>query len=158
MSARTHAKTNVIKRLFCASVTPMVSDPGSLTFAPDSITIDLDRAPELAAEGGALRLEGDEVPDRIIVVHGIDDRYYAYGNHCACGGFRIDPVPGERKIRCCTLGRSTFDYEGNRISGSAKDPLTTYPVVCEGSTVRIDLAGKREGGGAAKTKPRAAAR
>jgi nitrite reductase/ring-hydroxylating ferredoxin subunit len=158
MTARTHAKTNVIKRLFCISVTSPVSDPGSLTFAADSITIDLGRAPELAAEGGAMRLESESLPDRIIVVHGIDDQYYAYGNHCACGGFRIDPVPGERKIRCCTLAQSTFDYEGNRLSGSAKDPLTTYPVTCEGPTVRIDLAGKREGGGAAKTKPRSTPR
>jgi nitrite reductase/ring-hydroxylating ferredoxin subunit len=152
MTAPTHAKTNVIKRLFCISVTPTAADPGGVTFAADAVTIDLGRAPELANEGGALRLEGEQVPDRIIVVHGIDDRYYAYGNHCACGGFRIDPVPGERKMRCCTLAQSTFDYEGNRLSGSAKDPLTTYPVTLEGRTVRIDLANKREGGGAAASR------
>jgi len=149
MDPITPARTNVLKRLFCISVTPLASDPRCLTVTAEAVTIDLDRAPELAAPGGSLRLESDLVPDRIIVVHGVDGRFYAYANHCACGGFRIDPVPGEPKIRCCTLAQSTYDYEGSRISGPAKDSLTTYPVTAEGTTLRIDLANKREGGGAA---------
>jgi len=141
MDPITPARTNVLKRLFCISVTPLASDPRCLTVTAEAVTIDLDRAPELAAPGGSLRLESDLVPDRIIVVHGVDGRFYAYANHCACGGFRIDPVPGEPKIRCCTLMQSTFDYSGKQLKGTAKTDLDVLPVKRDGDAVRIDLAG-----------------
>jgi nitrite reductase/ring-hydroxylating ferredoxin subunit len=142
-------RTNPLFRLFCRTMSPLPSDAAGHRLEGDTLVLDLARCPELAQPGGALRLESPPLPDRILVVHGVDGELHAYRNHCACGGFRIDPVPGEPKIRCCTLAQSTYDYEGSRISGPAKDSLTTYPVTAEGRTLRIDLANKREGGGAA---------
>lgn len=106
-----------------------------------TLVLALDRAPELLLRGGALRLESERLPDRVLVVHGVDGVYRAYRNHCACGGFRVDPVPSEEKIRCCTLMQSTFDYEGRRLSGSAKKDLDVLPVEKTEGTLRIDLRG-----------------
>ncbi len=54
--------------------------------------------------------------------------FRAYKNNCACSGWRLDPVDGEEKVRCCTLASSTYDYDGKRLSGPAKKDLETYPV------------------------------
>lgn len=152
MAAKAQGTTNALKRLFCISVTPKLTDPAGLASTPEALTIDLDRAPELESPGGALRIEGRGAPDRLIVVHGVDGRFYAFANHCACSGFRIDPVPGEPKMRCCTLGQSTFDYEGRSQSERLEHSLTTYPVTRDGSTLRVDLAGRRDGSGGAKPR------
>jgi hypothetical protein len=39
---------------------------------------------------------------------------------------KIDPIPGEEKLRCCSIGHSEFDLEGNVIKGRAKDKLKQY--------------------------------
>ena len=102
--------------------------------------MDLSRAPELAPPGGALRLEDAGLSDRLLLVHGQDGQYRCYANHCACSGFRVDPVPGRDAIQCCTLGRSSYDLSGTRISGPAKHGLTTFPVAQAEGTLRIDLS------------------
>jgi nitrite reductase/ring-hydroxylating ferredoxin subunit len=127
--------------MFCISMSPLPKDPGCQSATAERLEIELERAPELAAPGGALRLEGEGLPDRILVVHCTDGRFRAYRNHCACGGFRVDPVPGEEKIRCCTLMQSTYDYEGRRLSGSAKKDLDLLPLEQVEGTLKIDLTG-----------------
>lgn len=134
-------RTNPILRMFCCSMSPPPQDAACRSLSGDTLVITLAHAPELAAPGGALRLEGDDLPDRILVVHGLDGRFRAYRNHCACGGFRVDPVPNEEKIRCCTLMQSTYDYEGHRLSGSAKKDLDLLPLEHAEGILRIDLTG-----------------
>jgi cytochrome b6-f complex iron-sulfur subunit len=134
-------RTNPLFRLFCRSMSPLPTDPSGHRLEGQTLVLDLARCPELAQQGGALRIEEPGLPDRIIVVHGIDGELHAYRNHCACGGFRVDPVPGERKIRCCTLAQSTYDYDGKFLKGTAKKDLDVLPVTRAGQTARIDLAG-----------------
>jgi len=129
----------LIKRVFGISVTPTPADPGCFTAQDGTILLDLSRAPELTAAGAAVRLESADLPDRLMVMHGIDGIYRAYTNHCACAGWRIDPVPGEHKVRCCTLAQSTYDYDGKKLSGSAKGDLTTHAVVEDGGKLTITL-------------------
>lgn len=132
--------TNAFKRLFARSMTPKPSDEGCWAYDGQTLTVLLDRAPELKHRGGALQLDDKTLPDRILLVHGIDDDYYVYANHCACGGFRIDPVPGEEKIRCCTLMKATYTYAGDALSDHVEKGLTVYPVMREGSCLQIDLS------------------
>lgn len=134
-------RTNPLKRMLCLSMSPPPKDAACRARSGDTLVITLERTPELAAPGGALRLEGEDLPDRILVVHCLDGRFRAYRNHCACGGFRVDPVPDEEKIRCCTLMQSTYDYEGHRLSGSAKKDLDLLPLEQAEGTLRIDLTG-----------------
>lgn len=133
-------KTNAMKRLFARSMTPEPRDEGCWTYENQTLTVWLDRAQELKPKGGALRLDDKALPDRILVVHGIDENYYVYANHCACGGFRIDPVPGEEKIRCCTLMKATYTYAGDALSDHVDKGLTVYPLMREGNCLRVDLS------------------
>ena len=76
-----------------------------------------------------MRLEGRALSRRVLIVHGVDGQLRAFPNRCThAGGRRLDPVPGESVIRCCSVGQSVFDYEGRRLSGSAQEPLTPLRV------------------------------
>ncbi len=122
----------------CATHEP--ADPGCWEVANGRVLIDLARAPELAAPGGALRLEGRSLPNRVLIVRGERGEFRAYVNGCTHGGRRLDPVPGEDTIQCCSVGKSTFDSEGNVIFGPAKQALTRLAVEPEESRLVVSLS------------------
>lgn len=129
------------KRLFGICETREPSDAGCWTCVEDRLEIMLDRAPELADAGGAIRLEGPSLPCRVLVVHGQDGSFHAFPNRCThIGHRRLDPLPGEAKVRCSSIGKSTFDYEGQRLSGSATQPIKPLRVEMESGKliVRFD--------------------
>ena len=130
----------LLKRIFGISVTATPADEGCFTVREGVVELDLARATELSVPGAALRLESPDLQDRLMVLHGLDGTYRAYTNRCACAGWRIDPVPGEHKVRCCTLAQSTYDYDGKKLSGSAKGDLTTHPVEVAEDKLTITLA------------------
>jgi len=120
-------------------MSPAPADPECWSYSKPRLTVTLERAPELSLPGSALRVEDKRLPDRVLIVHGIDGAFHAYANHCSCGGFRVDPVPGEEKIRCCTLGMSTFEYAGASLTKRLDHGLTVYPVERGGDTLTVDL-------------------
>lgn len=110
----------------CSTRPPV--DASSWTHGDGKVIVDLARASELQNPGGAIRLEGNGFLDRVLVVHGHDGVFHAYHNDCPHGGRRIDPVGGEARLECCSVGKSTFDYNGTLLSGSAKGNLRVYPL------------------------------
>lgn len=128
----------IIKRLLGICATQLPVNAGCWTYAGGKLEVSLDKAPELSQKGGAVRLEGPSLPKRVLVVHGQDGQFHAFPNRCThIGHRRIDPVPGEDKIRCCSVGKSTFDYSGKRLSGSAKESLVPLAVESDGSKLVI---------------------
>jgi cytochrome b6-f complex iron-sulfur subunit len=101
--------------------------------------IRLGEAAALAPVGGAVRLEGNGLASSVLVIHADADEYLAFENRCTHGGRRLDAVPGKQELRCCSVGHSTFDYQGNKLSGSAKGPLTVYPVQKQGEELIVTL-------------------
>jgi hypothetical protein len=136
--------TNIFQRLFCVTISPLPSDTGCFAVDGDRLTILIDRAPELAPAGGALRIEDARLPDRVLVVHGEDGQLRAFRNRCACGGFRIDPVPGQQKIRCCTPMQSSYDYAGSPLSRTVNRSLDVLPSTVEGTTLTVDIRALRQ--------------
>jgi nitrite reductase/ring-hydroxylating ferredoxin subunit len=134
------AKRRFHQRLFCIPATPEPTSAAAWSYDRGVLRVDLSAMPELSAPDSAVRCESELLPDRVLLVHGIDDSFHAYSNHCGCGGFRIDPVPGEEKIRCCTLMQSTFDYAGNILSGSAKNSLVVYPLERDGDMLTVTVS------------------
>ncbi len=41
-------------------------------------------------------------------------------------GRKLDAEPDGETLRCCSVNHSTFDYEGNKLSGPAKGPIQVY--------------------------------
>lgn len=131
-------QTDFFDRLQGISDTPMLDDPDAWRYAGNTLTLALDRIPDLAAAGSAVQLDDDAVPEPLLIVHGADDAYYVYVNKCPHGKRKIDPVSG--KLECTSLSKSTFDYSGAVLSGPAETALTTYTVAQNGTELVVTLA------------------
>ncbi len=131
----------ILKRLLGICATQVPANSGCWSYAGGKLVVILDKAPELSRKGGAIRLEGPSLPKRVLVVHGQDGAFHAFPNRCThIGHRRIDPVPGEDKIRCCSVGKSTFEYSGRLISGSAKESLEPLALESDGTKLVISIS------------------
>ena len=72
-------------------------------------------------------------------MHGEDGEYYAFKNRCTHAKRRLDPVSGTPNVQCCSVGKSTFEYDGKVVSGSAKKNLTIYSITVEDGKLVIGL-------------------
>ena len=132
-------KRNIFQRIFGISATALPQDPDCWTYADGRVQIDLDRAPELARPGGAVRLEKKDLPERVLVVHGDDGTFHAFANRCRHMGRRLDPVPGTETVQCCSVSKSTYDYQGKMLTGAAKGPVAVYAVAADDGKLTIRL-------------------
>jgi nitrite reductase/ring-hydroxylating ferredoxin subunit len=135
----TTLKRSILQRLFGIPATKLPGDPGCWTYTGGKLVIELDRALELAKPGGALRLEGKNLPERLLVVRGDDDNFYAFQNRCRHMGRRLDPVPGTSTVQCCSVGKSTYAYDGKVLYGSAKKAVKTYNLQAQDRQLIITL-------------------
>lgn len=92
------------------------------------VQVKLSQMPEPLPKGGAVYLKGGGLSKPVLLLRTEDDRYLAFEDRCTHFGRKLDPVPGEAKLRCCSLFHSTYDLEGKNISGAAKMPITRYAV------------------------------
>ncbi|ADK86397.1 Rieske (2Fe-2S) iron-sulfur domain protein [Desulfarculus baarsii DSM 2075] len=130
----------VFARVFGLCQTRPPADAGCWSFDRDKVVVDLNRAPELAVSGGAVRLEGGGLPWRVLVFRDQDGVLRAVINRCAHAGRRLDPVAGGQALQCCSLGRSTFDVDGQRLGGPAKGGVRALAAVVDANFLAIDLA------------------
>ena len=131
----------ILKRIFGICATQVPANSGCWSYAGGKLEVSLDKAPELSQKGGAIRLEGGPLPKRVLVVHGQDGEFHAFPNRCThLGHRRIDPVAGEDKIQCCSVGKSTFDYSGKLLSGSATESLEPLTIESEGDKLVISVS------------------
>jgi nitrite reductase/ring-hydroxylating ferredoxin subunit len=137
------------KRLFGICRTRPPRDPGCWSNQINQVIVDLAKAPELKQPGGAIRLEGQGLANRVLVMRGDDGDFHAFVNKCSHGGRRLDPKPGSSTVECCSVGKSVFTYGGERVSGSAKEPIVTLPVREESGRVIVSLV---PGAGGSKKK------
>ncbi|MBN1654449.1 MAG: Rieske 2Fe-2S domain-containing protein [Deltaproteobacteria bacterium] len=127
------------QRLFGICQTNPPADPSCWNVTGSTLTVDLQKSPELAASGGAIRIDGRGIDKRVLVFKGDDDQYHALINRCGHGGRRLDPMLGEGTVQCCSIGKSTYDYCGKRLSGSSRKDIRALELKHEGSTLTIDL-------------------
>jgi nitrite reductase/ring-hydroxylating ferredoxin subunit len=132
-------KRNIVQRILGIPATRPPADGGCWTYANGEIVVDLSRAPELSGLGSGVRIESDDLPERVLLVHGVDGTYRAYRNRCGHGGRRVDPCSGEPNVQCCSVGKATYDYSGTIIEGPAKEPLVVYPVEVDGAKLKVLL-------------------
>ncbi len=129
-----------LKRLFgiCETATP--KDPQAWSIQNGCVRIDLSRMPEINTSGSGVRLEGQGLDPRLLVLHGDDGQYHAIANRCTHMGRRIDIIAGSNTIQCCSVSKSTFTYDGQPVGGAAKKPVKAYPVAKDGETLTISLS------------------
>jgi len=115
-------------------------DNGLWQLDGSKVKINLDKVPNLSQNDGAVYLKEGGLEDPVLVVRNSDNEFMALKNKCTHGGRKIDPVPGENKLKCCSIGHSTFDKKGNVISGPAEGLLTIYKVTKDGNSLEIEMA------------------
>ena len=134
-------KRNIFQRIFGIPATSKPRDPQSWSYSGGKLSIDLKKAAELKSSGDALRFEGDNLPARVLVVFGEDGRFHAFQNRCThLGHRRLDPVPGTNTVQCCSVNKSTYEYDGKNIHGPAPRPVVTYPAEVDGDTLVVTLS------------------
>jgi nitrite reductase/ring-hydroxylating ferredoxin subunit len=128
------------QRIFGVPATSKPADPQCWSFSDGKILIDLNRATELKKPGGALRLENAGLPIRVLVMRGDDGKFHAFHNRCThIGHRRLDPVPGTGTVQCCSVGKSTYAYDGKKIYGAPTGPIKTFKVEAEGKRLIVFL-------------------
>jgi nitrite reductase/ring-hydroxylating ferredoxin subunit len=130
----------ILKKIFGICETKKPEDPGCWIISGGRVEIDLKRAGELSRQGGAIRLEGKSLVDRILVIRGENGLFYAYKNKCTHMGRRIDPVSGSQHIRCCSVMGSRFGITGEVLSGPANGALKNFEVKIENNKLNIYIS------------------
>jgi Rieske Fe-S protein len=106
----------------------------------DAVRVKLSGNPDIIERGGGTYLQGKGLARPVLVVRTDDGEYLALTNRCTHVGHRkIDPVPGQKTLRCCSVGHSTFDYEGKPLSGPAKNPLARHEIVLDKGDLLIKV-------------------
>jgi nitrite reductase/ring-hydroxylating ferredoxin subunit len=125
-----------------ATQTNLPQIEGGWTYSEGILNLDLTKLPEIGNLGGAVRIEGDVLPNPILVLLGEDGNFYAFKNVCTHAGRMMDPVAGTMTLKCSSVickNRSTFDCQGNVHSGLAEGALTSYKLSIEDDQMRIIL-------------------
>jgi nitrite reductase/ring-hydroxylating ferredoxin subunit len=107
----------------------------------NKVRVKLNNMTEPLQKGKGVYLKGKGLAKPVLLLRTDGDVYMAFSNRCTHIGHRkLDPVPGEPKLRCCSVNHSTFDLEGNPIGGPAKKPLKRYAVERSGGDLVIALS------------------
>ena len=104
------------------------------------IRIRLDRVPELACNGGSVKILDSTIDDSLIVVRIEEGVYVASSIKCTHRGVEVEYRAQDQCFKCASLGGSTFKTSGEKIRGFAKSSLRTYPVLTEGNTLVVRLS------------------
>ncbi len=123
--------------LFGVGATPSI-DPDAYDVGEDkSITIRLDRVPELASIGGSVKILDSNMDDSLIVARMAEDVYVAASIECTHRGVEVEYRADDKCFKCASLGGSMFKTDGEKIRGFANGPLKTYPVSSEGNILTV---------------------
>lgn len=135
-------KRNIFQRILGLPQTSKPVNPDCWYYSAGQLTINLNKAPELKNKGGAIRLEGANLPVRILVIAGDDGNYHAFHNRCThLGHRRLDPVPETGTVQCCSVNKSTYDLDGKNIYGPAPESIKVFPVSGDGEKLTISING-----------------
>ena len=129
----------LLKKIFGICDTTAPADPYSWKFSGKQISIDLTQTPELGSPGGAVRLEGNGLSQRIFVIRDEKDAFHAFENKCSHMGRRLDPGDKPGFVKCCSVSGSKFDFSGNPVAGAAKKSIKTFLTHMENHHLVIDL-------------------
>lgn len=129
------------QRILGISATDKPQDESGWRYESGQLIISLERIPELTRSGTAVRFEGKNLPVRVLVVLGENMQYRAFHNRCThLGHRRLDYVPGTETVQCCSVSKSTYTFDGDKIHGPAPQPIGTYPLEAGEGELRIRIS------------------
>jgi nitrite reductase/ring-hydroxylating ferredoxin subunit len=121
-------KRSIFQRIFGVAATKLASDSSAWAYRGGSLRVTLAKLPELERKGGAVRIEGKQLPARVLVYRDDEGTIRAVSNRCGHKGRRVDPVPGEKCLQCCSVNAAAYDYAGNKLEGPGTERLKPFEV------------------------------
>ena len=100
--------------------------PGAYAVEGNTIKVALDKVPELAKAGGAVKIIDARLPTSVILARTGDRDYAAASLLCPHRGVEVEYRPEQREFRCASLGHSKFCEDGSLKKGLARKGLTHY--------------------------------
>ena len=114
----------------CATFTKKGKTPalaaGAYVIEGGAVRVALDKAPQLAAVGGSMKLINARLPTPIIIARTGKSDYAVVSLLCPHRGVEVEYRHEERRFRCASLGHSTFSTDGALQKGLATKGLTRY--------------------------------
>jgi nitrite reductase/ring-hydroxylating ferredoxin subunit len=132
-------KRNLLQRIQGKPQTEPPADRGCWSFSGQTLTIDLERAPELRPAFGAIEIDDPALPVPVLVVRDEAGTLRAFCNVCGHGGRKLDPVTGTETLCCCSLGKSVYDYSGKVVGGASEKNILPFDAVMEGGRLVITV-------------------
>jgi Rieske Fe-S protein len=120
--------------------TPSIAPDGYGIGEDGAIRVFLDKVPELAFVGGAVKILNSTINDPLIVVRETEDVYVAASIKCTHRGVEVEYRAEEKCFKCASLGGSRFRSNGEKVRGFAKGPLKTYPTSRKDSILTVRLS------------------
>jgi nitrite reductase/ring-hydroxylating ferredoxin subunit len=103
------------------------------------VKIMLNKFSDLDEPWSAVYLKGEGLEKPVLVVKDDQGQFHCFSNKCTHMGRKLDPVPGEKTLRCCSVNHSTFDYSGAKLTGPAKGPVEKYECFQDNDLLTIKL-------------------
>lgn len=132
-------KRGILQRIFGIPATKPPANPDCWTYAKGTAVVTLSRAHELKHNGSAVRLEGNGLPLRVLVCRDDDGNLHAYHNKCGHQGRRVDPVPGEGCLQCCSVMGGFYEYDGKKRAGPGDAPLAPLKAREEDGKLLVEI-------------------
>ncbi|MEI6645182.1 MAG: Rieske 2Fe-2S domain-containing protein [bacterium] len=114
----------------CATFTKVGSTPSLLkeayTLTDKKILVKLDMVQPLSTVGGAVKLIDPKLPTPIIIARAEGNSYHVVSLLCPHRNVEVEYQHPQKRFRCASLGHSTFNLDGSKIKGFAKQGLPSY--------------------------------
>ena len=105
----------------------------------NTLRVKVDEVKELRTPLGAIYLKGKGLSNPILIVRDKDGEYRCFNNKCTHMGRKLDPMPEKTVLRCCSVNHSTFDLNGQKLSGPAKGPVKMYEAQMSNGELVINI-------------------
>jgi Rieske Fe-S protein len=126
--------------IFGVGDTPSIASDAYDIGSDKRVRIRLDRVPELAVNGGSVKIVDSTLDDSLIIVRIAEHDYVASSIKCTHRGVEVEYQAKDKCFKCASLGQSTFKTSGETVRGFAKRALKTYPTSAEGNTLVVTLS------------------
>ena len=122
----------------CGFPTAPEMEAGAYELGRDTVTVMLQKVPQLSRVGGAAAIVNDSDGIHLIIARTAEDRFAVALNECP---HREKPLGYDHQegLLVCGSGKSKFRLDGSIVSGPAERPLPTYQWRLEQGRLLIEL-------------------
>jgi nitrite reductase/ring-hydroxylating ferredoxin subunit len=129
----------------CGYPTATGIDTDAYSADGNTVSVMLEKIPELSQAGGSAAIVNDEEQIYIIIVRTGEDEYVIASNQCTHHGKALG-YDDKAKQFVCASGKSRFRLDGSVVEGPAKRSLKIYDWHLEQGRLVIDLANESSAG------------